>query len=184
MNSQADKLNHLSGIVALIAKIYTSKSGELSETEKQLLAYSQAACKPEEGLKFDQALTRLHDVIWQASQAYKDRPADSLSEDEKQLLTELQADGFLTKDPGGVDTDFGFGFQPTLQDSVDPNDKFFIDDEQAKRLAGASWHSLNRVQTTEAIVLQAMGLLAPHVRQIGADHGHVRCEVGAYVGSH
>jgi hypothetical protein len=54
----------------------------------------------------------------------------------------------------------------------------------AKQLAGKPWHNLSEDDTAKAIVLQATGLLGPHMRQPGADNGHLRCQVGSYTGPH
>lgn len=186
METQADKLNSLSMIVSLIAKIYSSKPGDLSKVEQELLMQSQVACAPEEGLGFDEALKKLHDVIWQASQVYKYQLAEELTADEQGLVVMLQAGGFLTKDPAmqEIDMDFSFGFDMDLNllELDTPRDPVTETDVRvAKMLAGANWHSLTTRMIAESNMLHSKGLLGPHVRQPGADFGYLRCTVGQYI---
>jgi hypothetical protein len=101
VETQADKLNRLSAIIALIAKIFASKPGDRSENV-QLLQMSQAAFALQKGLNFNEAWTMYNDVIFLAVQIYKDRPMDGLSPDEQELVTSLLKEGFLTRDPDAV----------------------------------------------------------------------------------
>ena len=187
METQAEKLNTLSGIVTLIAKIYASKTGELSKIEQQLLIESQAAATSQKSLNFDEALKMYHDVIFQASQVYKYQLSEELTEDERELVAMLQAGGFLTKDPAvqEIDMDFTFGFDTDLNllDLDPPPDPVKAADVRvAQMLAGANWYSLTSRMIAESIVLQATGLLGRRVRVAGGDGGHMLCVVGAYTG--
>ncbi len=57
--------------------------------------------------------------------------------------------------------------------------------ETAKQLAGKDWHSLTAHEVQKAIVLQrTTGLLSPHVRSVGQDHGYGLCKVGNFTPLH
>ena len=186
METQAEKLNTLSGIVTLIAKIYASKPGDLGEIDQQLLIESQAAATSQKSLNFDEALKMYHDVIFQASQVYKYQLSEELTEDERELVAMLQAGGFLTKDPAvqEIDMDFTFGFDTDLNllDLDPPPDPVTETDVRvAQMLAGANWHSLTTRMIAESNMLQIKGLLGKPVRQPGGDFGYLRCTVGQYI---
>lgn len=100
MEKTDEKMRKVAALVYLISNIYDRDSDNYNETEQQL--WLSLLASTQDGLSNEQLKSKMNDVVWHASQVYKDRPVEDLSEDEQLLVTQLQEGGFLTKDPDHV----------------------------------------------------------------------------------